>query len=144
MQPLQSFTVQDSREKKTTWCVSPVLRTCFVGILGHPGDGDPSDLRVAEAQQESAVGFGHEHVLSLLLVHKAQYGPEEEKTQRKEERLKKNKSFVFEVRAGWNGNNRITEEISIGDQFQTFSPAVRSVTGAETPSVFLTRRSSAV
>lgn len=49
--------------------------TCFVGILGHPGDGDPSDLRVAEAQQESAVGFGHEHVLSLLLVHKAQNGP---------------------------------------------------------------------
>lgn len=57
--------------------VPSALCTCFVGILCHPGDGDPADLRVAEAQQESAVGFGHEHVLSLLLVDKAQDGPED-------------------------------------------------------------------
>lgn len=24
-------------------------QTCFVGVLRHPGDGDPADLRVAEA-----------------------------------------------------------------------------------------------
>lgn len=51
------------------------LRTWFVGVFCHPGDGDASNLRVAEPQQESAVGFGHQHVLCLLLVYKAQNGP---------------------------------------------------------------------
>lgn len=51
-------------------------RTCFVGVLCHPCDGDASYLRVTEAQQERAVRFGHQHVLSLLLVHKAQDRPE--------------------------------------------------------------------
>lgn len=49
--------------------------TWFVGILSHPCDGDASDLRVTESQQEGAVGFGHQHVLGLLLVYKAQDGP---------------------------------------------------------------------
>ena len=49
--------------------------TCFVGVLSHPGNSDASDLRVTESQQEGAVGFGQQHVLSLLLVDKAQDGP---------------------------------------------------------------------
>lgn len=57
-------------------------RTCFVRIFCHPGNRNPSDLRVAEAQQESAVGFGHEHVLSLLLVHEAQYSSERKRIQK--------------------------------------------------------------
>lgn len=49
--------------------------TWFVGVLGHPGNCDASDLRVAESQQEGTVGFGQQHVLCLLLVYKAQDGP---------------------------------------------------------------------
>lgn len=52
--------------------------TCFVWIFCHPGNCNPSDLRVTKAQKESAVGFGHQHVLSLLLVHKAQNGSRRE------------------------------------------------------------------
>lgn len=67
--------------KKNNW-TSFQCRTCFVRIFCHPGNRNPSDLRVAEAQQESAVGFGHEHVLSLLLVHKTQYGSERKRIQK--------------------------------------------------------------
>lgn len=45
--------------------------TCFVRVLCHPGYGDATDFRVTEAQQEGSVGFGHQHVLSLLFIHKA-------------------------------------------------------------------------
>lgn len=56
--------------------------TLFVGIFRHPGDGDASDFRVAEPQQEGAVWFGQEHVLRLLLVHKPQDGPGPQKRHR--------------------------------------------------------------
>lgn len=49
--------------------------TCFVRVLCHPGYGDAADFRVTEAQQESSVGFGHQHVLSLLFIHKAKNRP---------------------------------------------------------------------
>lgn len=48
--------------------------TCFVRVFCHPGNCDSSDLRVTEAQKEGTVGFGHQHILSLLLVHEAQDG----------------------------------------------------------------------
>lgn len=51
-------------------------RTCFVRIFSHPGYCYSSYLRVTKAQKESTVGFGHQHVLGLLLVHKAQDGAE--------------------------------------------------------------------
>lgn len=50
-------------------------QTCFVGVLCHPGDGDPADLRVAEAQQERAIWFGQQHVLSLLFIQETQDRP---------------------------------------------------------------------
>jgi len=65
--------------KAHKWNKEPIVvrqrGTCLVGVLCHPGDGDASDLGVAESQQEGAVGFGHQHVLSLLLVHEAEDGP---------------------------------------------------------------------
>lgn len=49
-----------------------LCHTWFVRIFSHPGYCYSSYLRVTKAQKESAVGFGHQHVLGLLLVHKAQ------------------------------------------------------------------------
>lgn len=49
--------------------------TRFVRVLCHPGDGDAPDLRVTEAEQEGPVGLGHQHVLGLLFIHKAQDRP---------------------------------------------------------------------
>lgn len=51
--------------------------TCFVRVLCDPGYGDATDFRVTEAQQEGSVGFGHQHVLSLLFIHKAKNRPED-------------------------------------------------------------------
>lgn len=50
--------------------------TCFVRVLCDPGYGDATNFRVTEAQQEGSVGFGHQHVLSLLFIHKAKNRPE--------------------------------------------------------------------
>lgn len=49
--------------------------TWFVRVLGHPCNGDTSNLRVTESQQEGAIWFGQEHVLRLLLVYKTQDSP---------------------------------------------------------------------
>lgn len=48
--------------------------TCFVRIFCHPGNCNSSNFRITKAQEEGTVGFRHEHILSLLLVHKAQDG----------------------------------------------------------------------
>lgn len=59
------------------WLVKTILMrmvffTCFVWVFCDPCNGDAADLRVAEAQKERAVWFGHQHVLSLLLVQETQ------------------------------------------------------------------------
>lgn len=64
-----------SAQSDLTGLNSQRLGTGFVGVLSDPGDGDASDLGVAESQQEGAVGFGHQQVLRLLLVDEAQDGP---------------------------------------------------------------------
>lgn len=60
---------QEQREEKSE------SLTRFVGVLCHPRDGDAPDLRVTKAQEEGTVGFGHQHVLCLLLVYKAEDCP---------------------------------------------------------------------
>lgn len=49
--------------------------TCFVGVLCNPGNGDATNFRVTESQEECPIGFGQKHILCLLLVHKTQDGP---------------------------------------------------------------------
>lgn len=67
---VKSCTWVHQHSHQNNLCV-PFL-TCFVRVFCDPCNSDASNFRVTEAQEECAIWFGHQHVLSLLLVQKTQ------------------------------------------------------------------------
>lgn len=67
-------TAKPQAEDRDTWSRDASAWRTLTGVE-LPGNGDATDLRVAEAQKEGPVGLVDEQVVRLLLVDEAQDGP---------------------------------------------------------------------